>query len=109
MGPFCTHCIDCDSAYAIFIEAAKRSGQGSSWKDRSLPYTASMTKEKQCQRKLSGELLRPSPPAEKAAARQDQALAPSGPPCGGSGPALTKNVGTSRARPPTAKFLLSNF
>src|SRR5947209_17181844 len=46
MGPFRTHCIDCDSAYAIFIEAVKRSGQGPSCQDRSLPYTASMTKEK---------------------------------------------------------------
>src|SRR2546429_7990706 len=38
MGPFRTHCIDCDSAYAIFIEAVKRSGQGSVLHNGSLPY-----------------------------------------------------------------------
>ena len=45
MGPFRTHCIDCDSAYAILRV----------WL---------------CN---SGALLPPSPPTEKATARQDQA------------------------------------
>jgi hypothetical protein len=75
MGPFRTHCIGCDSAYAIFIEAVKRSGQGSSC--ITVPaLTTSMTKEKHASGSSSGLLLS-SLPAEKATAHQENCYLPS--------------------------------